>query len=159
MEQKMICMFTGHRNIDEKYIVRIPEILDEVIEGLIARGYTDFRTGGAIGFDTVAALKVLEKKRKYPAIKLHLFLPCKEQTRGWSEHHKRVYDYVMQNCDSHVYTSESYYKGCMQLRNRRMVEGSSACVAFCTVSTGGSAYTVMQAVKNGLEVINVYDML
>lgn len=51
----------------------------------IENGYRYFGEGGALGFDTVAALTVLELKSVYPDIKLILVLPCKKQTRGWSE--------------------------------------------------------------------------
>ena len=81
MERK-ICMFTGHRYIEPERIVLLPRELDELLERLIGEGYLDFRCGGAQGFDTIAALKVLEKKKIYPDVKLHLFLPCREQTRG-----------------------------------------------------------------------------
>ena len=58
----LICCFTGHRTIRAEHMLMLPRVLDRVLEGLIGRNITIFRTGGAIGFDTLAALKVLEKK-------------------------------------------------------------------------------------------------
>ena len=49
----------------------------------IEQGYRYFGTGGALGFDTLAAQTVLELKNKYPEIKLILVLPCENQTQGW----------------------------------------------------------------------------
>ena len=152
MERK-ICMFTGHRYIEPERIVLLPRELDELLERLIGEGYLDFRCGGAQGFDTIAALKVLEKKKTYPDVNLHLFLPCRDQTRGWSEAAKRAYSIVLERADSVCYASENYTPNCMHARNRAMVDGSDLCVAYCTSSHGGTAYTVLYARKQGVEVI------
>ena len=152
MERK-ICMFTGHRHIEADRIVLLPEKIDRLLERLISEGYRDFRCGGAQGFDTIAALKVLEKRKKYPDIKLHLFLPCRDQTRGWSENAKRAYSIVLAQADSTCYISENYTPSCMHARNRAMVDGSDLCVAYCTSSHGGTAYTLLYAGREGVEVL------
>ena len=154
MERK-ICMFTGHRHIAAERIVLLPRELDELLEKLIAEGYLDFRCGGAPGFDTIAALKVLEKKKVSPEIKLHLFLPCRDQTRGWSENAKRAYSIVLERADSVCYASENYTSHCMHARNRAMVDSSALCVAYCTSSHGGTAYTVLYARQQGVEVVMI----
>ena len=155
METK-ICMFTGHRAINAEHSVMLPEQLGDLLDKLIEDGYTEFRAGGAIGFDTFAALKVLEKKEKYPDIKLHLFLPCRNQEKAWSENLKEAYYYVLKKADSVRYCSEIYAAGCMQKRNRDMVDGAQLCVAYCGKSGGGSAYTVDYARKKGVKVINMF---
>ena len=152
MDRK-ICCFTGHRHIPHDIILHLPEKLDSLIAELIASGYREFRCGGAQGFDTIAALKVLEKKKIYPDVKLHLFLPCRDQTRGWSENAKRAYSIVLERADSVCYASENYTPHCMHARNRAMVDGSDLCVAYCTSSHGGTAYTVLYARKQGVEVV------
>ena len=158
MENKgKICMFTGHRIINARHVSTLPGRLDELLEKLIACGYTEFRAGGAIGFDTVAALKVLEKKKKYGFVKLHLFLPCRNQEKGWKENSKRAYYYVLQNADSIRYCSEEYTDGCMHKRNREMVDGSNLCVAYCGTARGGSAYTLSYAQKNRVRIVNLFE--
>ena len=54
-------------------------------ERLISQGYRRFYTGGALGFDTVAAIVILKLKNRYPDIKLILALPCSSQTKGWKK--------------------------------------------------------------------------
>lgn len=152
MERK-ICTFTGHRHIDADRIVLLPGKLDALLDKLISEGYRDFRCGGAQGFDTIAALKVLEKKKLFPDVKLHLFLPCRDQTRGWPENAKRAYTVVLERADSVTYTSESYTPSCMHERNRAMVDGSQLCVAYCTSSHGGTAYTLLYARREGVETL------
>lgn len=154
MERK-VCMFTGHRTIATSDLFALPARLDFLIEKLINDGYTDFRCGGAQGFDTIAALKVLEKRKKYPHIKLHLFLPCKDQADRWSENARCAYFMILDAADSVRYEVDVYTKGCMHARNRSMVENCSVCVAFCSSSSGGTAYTVDFAQKNGVRIINL----
>lgn len=43
------CCFTGHRTLPAKKIEKIMMKLDREIENLIAKGMTDFISGGAIG--------------------------------------------------------------------------------------------------------------
>lgn len=151
--------FTGHRNISHEVATRLPELLEEVISDLCERGATTFRAGGAMGFDTLAALKVLDIKEKYPQIRLELILPCRNQTERWDEISKKTYIYIMQKADHHRFLFESYFDGCMLERDRCLVEGSDVCVAYCARSQGGTAYTFACAVREGLEVINLHDML
>ena len=112
--------------------------------------------GGAIGFDTLVSLKIIEKKEKYPHIKLHLYLPCHGQESMWNDNLKRAYYYVLKRADSVRYSSESYTQGCMHKRNREMVDRANLCVAYCSGGKGGSAYTVSYAEKNGIPIINLF---
>ena len=154
--QSRICSFTGHRTIYPRHAASLPTQIDALLERVIADGFCEFRTGGAIGFDTLVALKVLEKREKYPNIRLCLYLPCHGQERGWSENLKEAYTYVLERADSVHYSCDSYVTGCMQKRNREMIDGASLCIAYCGSDRGGSAYTVGLARKNGIEVINLF---
>jgi len=122
---------------------------------LIKDGYIYFGAGGALGFDTLAAQTVLELKRNYPHIKLILVLPCLSQTRGWSAVDIEIYENIKRKADKVVYTSQEYTRGCMHKRNRHLVDNSSVCVCYLTESTGGTAYTVDYARKNGLSIVNI----
>jgi uncharacterized phage-like protein YoqJ len=62
---------------------------------LIRHGATHFYAGGALGFDTIAALTVLRLKKLYPQIKLCLILPCKNQTKMWSESDRAIYEGIL----------------------------------------------------------------
>lgn len=153
------CCFTGHRDICAEDIVRLPEVLDTTLDRLIASGVGVFRAGGAVGFDTLCALKVLEKKKKDPKIRLELCLPCKDQTQGWPERDVNIYNYILSAADSVRYVGEKYVRGCMHVRNRMLVDGSDVCVTYCKESVGGTAYTCRYALKRGVELINLADVL
>lgn len=87
--------------------------LEVEIEHLISLGVTSFCAGGALGFDTLSAGKILGFKKRFPQIKLVLVLPCKTQTNGWSEANKSEYNFILERADEIIYTSEKYYTGCM----------------------------------------------
>ena len=155
---RTVC-FTGHRSISREDAVRLPMLLEEVISELYARGARVFRAGGAMGFDTLAALKVLDMKEKLPGIQLELILPCRNQTQNWDEISTKTYQYILSRADRHTFLFDSYFDGCMLTRDRRLVAGSDVCVAYCVRSKGGTAYTFTHAIREGLEVINLYDRL
>ncbi len=147
--------FTGHRTIPYKEAILIPTALKAELETLIKQGAVNFRAGGAMGFDTIAALCVLELQEKYPHIKLDLFLPCKDQTKLWTKESIAVYHYILSKASSINYACEHYTSWCMMTRNRKLVEGSQVCFAYLSKSSGGTAYTYNYALKKGLTVINI----
>ncbi len=155
----MTVCFTGHRKLEPHNIVQTASLLEEKITGLAMSGTAesiDFRAGGAVGFDTLAALCVLTAKETYPNIKLHLFLPCKDQTYGWSDGDIEKYNYILSQADSVRYVSEARISGCMLKRDRALVDGADLCIAYCNKTTGGTAYTVSYAKERGVEVENIY---
>ncbi len=157
----MTVCFTGHRKLEPQNIVQTASLLEEKIDRLakscaaLAES-VDFRAGGAVGFDTLAALCVLTAKETYPNIKLHLFLPCKDQTYGWSDGDIEKYNYILSQADSVIYVSEKRSSGCMLKRDRALVDGADLCIAYCNKTTGGTAYTVSYAKERGVEVENIY---
>ena len=158
MQNKTAC-FTGHRQISAEHMMALPALLKAEIGRQAQAGVVHFRAGGAIGFDTLAALCVIEQKRQYPHIKLDLILPCRSQDVAWSENDKRAYRFVLSEADSVIYLHEQYCDGCMLERDRKLVEGSDVCIAFLTKSKGGTAYTAAYALKSGLDFINLYDAM
>ncbi|MCL2507666.1 MAG: DUF1273 domain-containing protein [Oscillospiraceae bacterium] len=149
------CCFTGHRNIPANKYATIQKRLESEIVNLIHQDVRNFCTGGALGFDTMAALAVLKLKEEFPHIRLILILPCKNQTVGWNEADKKIYGQILRQADKAVYTSENYFNGCMQKRNRDLVVNSGVCICYLTSEKGGTFYTVNYAKQQGLRVVNL----
>lgn len=149
------CCFTGHRIIPADEYAAIKARLIKEVTALVDEGVVYFGAGGAVGFDTLAALIILELKQKFPHIRLILVLPCKDQTKPWNDEDKNIYNRILNNSDKVVYMSERYYRGCMRARNRYLVENSGICVCYLTKSKGGTAYTVDFAREKGLKIINL----
>ena len=140
-------------------MLRLPELLDAELDRLIVAGVNTFRGGGAIGFDTLAELKVIEKKKQYGFIKLELILPCKDQTKKWGERDRTIYEYIASEADAIRYITDTYTSTCMHERNRGLVNGSDFCMTYFSHAQGGTAYTVDYAKKHNVDVINLFDIL
>ena len=150
MDEK-ICGFTGHRIIKGEIKTR----LEKEISNLCKKGYNTFFSGGALGFDTIAAQTVIKLKEKYN-IRLILVLPCKNQDLKWKEYDKEVYKNLKAKADDIFYISDDYYTGCMLRRNDYIIDKSNIIISYQFKNTGGTAYTVKKAKEKGIEVINVY---
>ena len=109
----------------------------------------------------MAALAVLSVKEKRPSlgVRLELFLPCRDQTKGWWEEDRRVYGEILKKADRVVYASEEYTRTCMHLRNRMLVDGSDLCIAYIYESHGGTFYTCTYAREHRVPVLNVVRIL
>lgn len=154
MTKENTCFFTGHRDLPCDSRQLFQKTLD-TITALYKDGCKNFICGGAIGFDTLAAYAVLELKKSFDDVKLHLYLPCADQKKYFNDAQSERYDYIMSVCDSSKVLYPRYVRGCMHARNRAMADASSHCVAYCLKSTGGSAYTVKYATSQGIDVIFV----
>ena len=161
MDDFKSCCFSGHRYISAEHFMKLPELLDQTLERLVNDGFRHFKTGGAIGFDTLCALKCLDLKKRHPSlsITLELCLPCRDQTLGWTDHDKAAYNFVLSRADKVFFEYEKYTSGCMYKRNRRLVDGSDVCVTYLASSSGGTAYTCNYARSKGVRIINLRNML
>lgn len=154
MIDQRICCFTGHRIIPQPELRPLADRLRETIIKLADDGIRIFRAGGAMGFDTLAAMSVLDLRDEY-GLRLDLILPCYNQTRGWPERDVKYYRYILSHCDSVRYISDVYTRDCMLERNRQLVNGSEVCVAYCRRSSGGSAFTATYAMRQGVRLITL----
>ena len=100
-------------------------------------------------------MTVLNLKHVYPEIHLTLALPCRGHTEKWSKYDKELFSRVMGRADDIVYVSEEYFRGCMQKRNKYMVDRSSLCIAWLSSQRGGTYNTVTYAKNQGIKVINL----
>ena len=154
-----ICCFTGHRHIPAEVVPELTAILDRRLAAMCEAGFTEFRTGGAIGFDTLVAQRVIATREVYPGARLHLILPCRDQSERWSKKERKTYDHLLSLADQVTYVQDSYSPGCMHVRNRALVEGSDLCLAYLTSSRGGTAYTCTYALKQHVRMINLANEL
>lgn len=150
-----VCCFTGHRSIDINDRAAVTAALRRVLPELIQQGVKLFKTGGAVGFDTLCAEEILRIKKNFPEVKLHIYVPCLDQSKFFTAEQKEVYLRHINSADKIFCISQSYQSGCMQKRNRALVDGSDFCVSYLRKNSGGTAYTVSYAEKNGVKVIRL----
>ena len=82
-DKSKIACFTGHRIIGGAEIKQLQENLENTLNDLIEKGVFSYLSGGAIGFDTLAAQYVLRAREENPNIKLIMALPCHEHESRW----------------------------------------------------------------------------
>ena len=158
---RSVC-FTGHRTIaedKETLSARLYALLERLVT---EQKITDFYTGGAVGWDALAALTVLKLRESYPEVKLHLVLACPfdEQSAKWKEAQKEEHKYIASLADTKEFTSEHLGKNAMQIRNARLVElASDYCICYWNPKhyRSGTGQTVRMAQKKGIEVINLFE--
>lgn len=144
MEIQKTCAFTGHRQIENDLDA---EYLKKIISEFIESGYDTFLCGMAVGFDMIAAETVLELRENYPQIKLVACVPCKGQSRYFTGAEKQRYDKILSECAEVKILSSRYYNGCMQARDRYMVDNCSLLIAYRRKNEGGTHYTVKYALS------------
>lgn len=155
MDKEHTCCFTGHRKLPKDRLENIVIRLNREIDTLISQGVTTFISGGALGFDQIAASLIIAKKEMGKNIKLIFALPCKNQTNCWNSKQKRLYNSLLLQADEVIYTSEHYSDDCMKKRNHFMVDSSAYCICAKLYPNSGTEQTVKYAIERGLKVINV----
>ena len=149
------CCFTGHRRIPPAHAQLLPAHIDATLDALYRLGCRDFYTGGAVGFDTLAARRVIAFRHTHPDVRLILMLPCRDQNRGWSAEENADYYEILSQSDAYRYVSEEYDSHVMYRRNMEMVGVSDVCIAYVTRPASGAGQTMRAAERKGLSVINL----
>ena len=158
------CFFTGHRDIPLELRGKVTSLVKSNISYLYSNGVREFHTGGALGFDTLAAAVVIDMKRYSDGMTLILDLPYPNQSEKWQDSEKRIYEFIKQNADKINYVSkEPVYtyddaKKFLLARNRKMADCCSYCIAYYSGNQrSGTGYTVNYAKAKGLEIINIFE--
>ena len=153
------CCFSGHRSLSDRHIPYMHEYLKTQLAQLCAMGCRTFYAGGAVGFDTIAALEVLKLKADFPEVKLHLLLPYPGQADHFSASEKSTYEFIKERANSFLYLYPAYVPECMYARNRALVEHSELLLCYLIRRRSGTMYTVNYARRRGVPVINLADVI
>ena len=151
--------FTGHRHMEREEALRLPALLDSVIRELYNRGARIFprgrRAGALIPWRHSRCWNCASSYRGFARADP----PCRDRTADGTK---------PASAPTATFTGtpmpvgsffDRYIEGCMLERDRRLVAGSDICVAFCTRSRGGTAYTCACALRAGLELINLHERM
>ena len=147
------CSFSGHRKIPAYEKEALQKQLESVVRRLLDKGVRNFFTGGALGFDTMAAELILNLKKEYTNITLTVLVPCPEQPDNWGYAEQDKYYEILVKCDKVRYISDAYSGECMRKRNDALVANSECLVCFLRKKESGTAYTVKKAAEQGLRII------
>lgn len=158
-----VCAFTGHRpaklpwGYDENATscLMFKFRLRESLEYLIGKGYADFMSGGALGFDMMAAEMVLSLREKYPWIRLIMVLPFDGQADRWTEEQRGRWLGIIEASDKVIHISHDYDKGVFFRRNHYLVEHADLLLAAYDGQPGGTAGTLAYAKRHGVRVVRL----
>jgi len=159
--KKNTCCFTGHRpqSLPWKYneygsqFDAFKHELEYKIINSINKGYTHFISGMAMGLDLIAAEIILSLKNKYQFITLECAIPCKNQTFKWSPSYKQRYNNILEKADKVIMITDTYYtSGCMEKRNKYMVDNSNKIIALYLNTPGGTKQTLDYAKNQNIEI-------
>lgn len=144
----MKCALTGHRDLPADFDVNQ---LYDLLETVVREGYDTFYCGMARGFDLLALDCLVALAAKY---RLHLIacIPYEGQENGFSYEMRKRYLRLLEWCDEKIVLSPTYRFGCYHARDRYMVDHTDLVIAYCTRDSGGTAYTLAYAKKQGKEI-------
>ena len=160
---ELTCTFTGHRaeklpwgyNENDPRCRRLKQTLYDTLEAVYESGFHRFICGMAEGCDLYFAETVMALKSTYPHITLEAAIPCPSQADGWSERQQARYRDILSRCDYETMVQQSYTPGCMQRRNRYMVDHASLLIAVNDGARGGTRSTIEYAFKRGVNVLDI----
>ena len=108
------CCFIGHQNLRDYDIGKMKIALEEQINKLIEDGVEYFISSCRRGFETLAALKVIEiQRKKFYDSNLLIISPYDEEkkdwVKNWSKRDMDTYEYIRKHAKGeYIATSESY---------------------------------------------------
>ncbi len=159
----MTCAFTGYRpeklpwGTDESdtRCRLLAARMRHVIALLTEHGYDTFLCGMARGCDQLFFDAAAEVRRTAP-LTLVAALPCRNQQARWTPAEQARYTAALAQADRVVVLSERYYPGCMQMRNRWLVDHADALLCVWDGQPGGTASTLEYARQKGVPHWNFY---
>lgn len=155
--------FTGYRtqklsfgsDLTHPDAINLKIALSKEYEKLIINGFKYFYTGGALGSDLMAAEVILELKKRHIDLELQhiLCLPCQNHCDRWSEENIRRLEKIKNESTVFYVSDRNYFTGCMQIRNRFMIDSSAIVIAVYDGQNGGTKSTIEYARKKQRKLI------
>ena len=113
--------------------------LEQILEGFLAKGFTQYLSGGFQGADSMAFWAVNHLKQEHPEIEIHnnLILPYKNQDAAWSDtglFSKAEYAVMLKHADSIVYADETLSEQAIKNQMQYMLSEATALLSIGTYS-------------------------
>ena len=156
------CCFSGYRpeklpwGDDESDLrcVALKRRLRHAIEAACDEGYRHFICGMASGVDLYCCEIALELRKTRP-ITVEAAVPYPGQAEDWPPDQRARYRALVAACDDETVVSEAYAPGCMQRRNRYMVDNSALLLACSNGRPGGTMNTLLYALEKQVKFLTI----
>ena len=163
MDRTVTCAFTGHRenklpwrgNEDDARCIHLKQLIADAVEAVYQNGVRHYLCGMANGCDFYFAEAVLALRAERPDVTLEAAIPCEGQSARWTAAQRRRYDRIVRECDFYTVIEKDYTPDCMLRRNRYMVDSASVLIAAYNGSPGGTRSTLLYAMRQGLQIIEL----
>ena len=163
MEREKTCCFTGHRadklpwGGDESApaCLTLKRAIADVLASLYTDGCRHFICGMATGSDIYCGEAVVALREEHPEVTLEAAIPYAGQEKRWPVLWQRRYFRLAEECDKLTVLHRAYPPDCMMDRNRYMVDASSVLVAIYNGTPGGTRNTMLYAMRQGVQIIEL----
>lgn len=163
MDKSTTCTFTGHReaklpwrgNEGDKRCLRLKEMIYDAAESVYRSGVRHYICGMATGADFYFCEAVIALREEHGEVTLEAAIPFEGQADRWTPEQKTRYERLVSACDYLTVVQRDYSPDCMMRRNRYMVDSSAILIAAYNGKPGGTQATLLYAIRNGLEVIQL----
>ena len=148
----MICCVTGHRpkgfpfsyDLEDSYFLIYLDVLKDTVEELMFEGYDHFISGMADGVDLDFASSVASLSNEFEGIVLESALPYPLHTPIDPSEDDIVRNTLVNQSQKITVVSPKYFNGCMQKRNRYMVDNSDMVIAIWNGEKKGGTWNTIQ---------------
>ena len=160
--RQMSCSFTGHRpeklpwgsNEADARCSALKERLYELVFAAYEQGYRHFLCGMARGCDFWFCEAVLRLRQGYEDVSLEAVIPYPGQADRWRENDRERYRRLLSACNYETVVQAEYSRGCMQRRNRYLVDHATMLIAVHDGLPGGTQKTIAYAMERGIEIMD-----
>lgn len=162
MDSAKSCAFTGHRpeklpwgtrEEDLRCLALKARLLREIDQAYLL-GCRHFLTGMARGTDTYFGEAVVHYRNTHPDVTLEAAIPYIGQSQRWTRAEQIRYQSLVAKCDFETVIQHHYDRGCMQRRNRYLVDHAVRLIAvYDGMGKSGTLYTLTYALKQGRDVV------
>ena len=164
MERETTCCFTGHRpsklpwgdREEDPRCQALKRRLAEEVRNAYEKGCRHYICGMAQGCDLYFCEAALELKEEHGEVTVEAAIPFEGQAERWPERDRARRERLLARCDFETVVQHEYDRGCMQRRNRYMVDRSGLLLAAYNGSPGGTMRTIAYAMRQGLRLEIIY---
>lgn len=157
------CCFTGHRpaklpwgsNEEDPRCLDLKRRIRDAVDSAYEEGFRHFICGMALGCDFYFAEAVLDLRERKGDVTLEAAIPCPTQPDHWGAADQERYRALVAACDYETMVQHQYGPGCMQRRNRYMVDHSALVIAVYDGMPGGTRQTLEYALRRGVSFVDL----